>query len=154
VMYDGTLASKIDYTRTFTIDDKGVSVETTLSGDGKEPVAELYETLPVLLRDPQSQGKDDPNPTIEFQAAEKWAPATEAYVEGVKAVRITRFGGAILITFNKPRRMKLSAADWNDTFITRATCRNVMVDLLESGDKPAVLKDAKKVAYRIEPAAK
>jgi hypothetical protein len=30
----------------------------------------------------------------------------------------------------------------------------VLIDLLESGDKPAPLKGAKTVAYRIEPEAK
>ena len=69
-------------------------------------------------------------------------------------MRLTRFGGAVTITFEKPQRAKLSPADWADTWFTKAQSRNVLIDLLESGGKAAAVKEEKKVAYRIEPAAK
>ena len=153
LMYDEPLEGKIAYARTFKIDGKGVSVETTLSGDGAEQVAELYEVLPVYLRDPEKQPKATPT-TIEFQVGGKWAPATAEYQEKVTAVKLTRFGGAVLITFDRPRRVKLSPAVWEDTGFTKSNCRNVLIDLLESGDKAVALKDAKKVGYRIEPVTK
>ena len=154
LVYDGTLEGKIEYARTLAIDSKGVSIETTLSGDGKDVAAELYETFPVFLRDPGIDGKDTPNTTIEFQTGGNWAPATDAFTQGVKAVRITRYTGAVAITFDKPRRVKLSPAEWKDVFLSAANCRNVMVDMLENDDKPAPVKDAKKFGYRIEPVAK
>jgi len=133
--------------------DKGVHVETTLSGDGKDQVAELYETIPVYLRDAQKQAQATPT-TIEFQVGGQWVPATAEYQEKVTAVKLSRFAGAVQITFDHPSRIKLSPTDWTDTVFTRGVCRNVMVDLLEGGDKPAVLKEAKTVGYRIEPAAR
>ena len=147
------VAGKYNYARSFTIDDKGVGVETTVSGDGKEKVAELYETLPVYLRDVEHQAQQVPT-AIEFQVGGKWAPATDQYAEKVQAVRLTRFNGAVVVTFDKPRRVKLSPADWADTWFTKANCRNVLIDLLESGDKPVTLTGPKTVAYRIGPAAK
>jgi hypothetical protein len=59
-----------------------------------------------------------------------------------------------LISFDKPCRVKLSPEEWKDAYLTRAICRNVLVDLLGSANKPAVLNEARTVAYRIEPAAK
>ncbi|MCX5662504.1 MAG: hypothetical protein NTW19_22715 [Planctomycetota bacterium] len=147
--YDDALPGKIDFTREFKLDETGVHVETTVSGDGKETAAELYDVIPVFHRDAAIQ-KEDLVTKIEFQAGGNWAPATEAYVEKVKAVRLTRAGGSVLVTFDSPRRVKLSPTEWKDTYLSGAICRNVMIDLLETGDKPAAVKDAKKVGYRIE----
>ncbi len=148
-----SIADKYDYTRSFSIDEKGVSVETIVRGDGKEQVAELYEVLPVYLRDAKEQAQATPT-TIEFQVGDKWIPATDAFTENVKAVRLTRFKGAVVVTFDRLRRVKLSAVDWADTYLSRATARNVLIDLLECGDKPAALKQPRSVGYRIEPAPK
>lgn len=144
-----SIVGKYDYARTLKLDGTGVRVQTTISGDGKEQVAELYETLPVLLGDTRYQPKEKPT-TIEFLSEGKWAPATEQYAEKVQAVRLTRFTGEVTVTFDAPRRVKLSPSEWVDTGFTRAKFRNVLIDLLESGDKPATLTAAKTVGYRIE----
>lgn len=143
-----TIAGKYDYARSFDVDERGVRVETSVGGDGKDQVAELYETLPVYLREPRLQPKETPT-TIEFQVGGTWSPATERYSEQVQAVRLTRFKGAVVITFERPRRVKLASL-WADTGFTRSHCRNVLIDLLESGDKPTALKERKSVSYRIE----
>ena len=143
------IAGRYDYARTFSLADAGVNVETTIAGDGLEPVAELYETLPVFLRDAKSLGPEDPKTTIEFQVGKDWTAATDAYAANVKAVRITRFTGAVVVSFDRPRRVKLSPADWKDAFLTGAICRNVLIDLLENGDQPAAVQAPRKVSYRI-----
>ncbi|MCX5658258.1 MAG: hypothetical protein NTW19_00880 [Planctomycetota bacterium] len=143
------IAGKYDYTREFKIDNKGVSVETTIAGDGKEQVSELYETFPVFLLDGAVDFGSEPKTTIEFQADGKWAAATEAYTENVKAVRVTRFTGAVELTFDKPRRVKLSPTEWKDAFLSAAVERNVMVDLLENKDQPTAVTGVKRVGYRI-----
>jgi hypothetical protein len=142
------IRGKYDYSRSFQIDEKGVGVETSVRGDGKEPLAELYEVLPIYLRDTKDQPKATPT-VIEFQVGDKWLAATDTPTEKVKAVRLTRFTGAVIVTFDQPRRVKLSAADWADTYLSRGTARNVLIDLLES-DKPTALKDTRKIGYRIE----
>lgn len=148
-----TIAGKYDYARSLKIDEKGVRVETTVRGDGRELVAELYEVLPVYLRESRRQVKEAPT-AIEFQVGGVWSRATEKATDKVQAVRLTRFKGAVLVTFDQPRRVKLSPTEWADTGFTRSTSRNVLIDLLESGDNPATLQEAKKVAYRIEAAVK
>lgn len=150
--YDGELGGKLDYARTFKIDDKGVSVETTITADGKESIAELYEVLPIYLRDPEKQPKATPT-SIEFQVDGKFVPASDQYVKA-QAIKLSRFGGTVLVKFDSARRVKLSPAEWADNWFTKATARNVLIDLLENGDKPANMKGEKKVSYRIETAVK
>jgi len=147
------ITGKYDYKRSFQIDDTGVRVETSVSGDTQEQLAELYEVLPIYLRDIKEQAKATPT-AIEFQVGDKWLPATDMFTANVRAVRLTRFKGAVLVTFDQARRVKLSPAEWADTYLSRATARNVLIDLLESGDKPTALKDTRKVGYRIEPIAR
>jgi hypothetical protein len=146
-LYDDPLDGQVRYRRTFNLDGNGIRVETTVSGDGKDAITELYESLPVYLRDTDKQGSAQPT-VIEFQAGGAWKPATADYAEGVTAVKLTRFGGAVRIAFDRPQRVKLSPSDWQDEFLTRATSRNVVVDLLGSAK---ALTDPVSVAYRIEP---
>jgi hypothetical protein len=146
-LYDDTLDGQVQYRRAFKLDGKGVRVETTVSGDGKEAIAELYEVLPVYLRDTEKQAKAQPT-VIEFQSGGVWKPATAEYAEGVTAVKLTRFNGAVRVAFDQPRRVKLSPADWQDGYLSRAACRNILVDLLGGGKKVA---EPVSVSYRVEP---
>ena len=57
------------------------------------------------------------------------------------AVRLARFGGAVLVEFERPRRVKLGD-EWSDKFLSRVVCRNVLIDLIEQNDKPAVVLEA------------
>lgn len=141
------LAGKIEYERKFESTAAGVRITTTLKGDGKDSIAELYEVLPLFLNEARSQPKV--TATIEFQADGKWLPAADAFKDKVTAVRIARFTGAVTITFDKPCRVKM-APPWADTYQTGATCRNLLIDLLDNGGKPGVVKAAKVVSYRIE----
>lgn len=141
-----SIKGKYEYARTFKIDEQGVSVETTFQGAGPEKIAELYETLPVYLRDAATQPKATPT-AIAFQVGGKWQPATDKFAD-VQAVQLTRFDGAVTITFDRPRRAKLSTADWSDTFLSRGMARNVLIDLLETKD------GVKRLSYRITPLTK
>ena len=80
----------------------------------------------------------------------QWLPATSEYRAKVAAVKLTRFQGEVRIVFDLPQRVKLSPADWTDSFLSRARCRNLMVDLLD-GTAPTVLRGEKMVRYQINP---
>lgn len=149
------LKGRLDYTRTFTIGPDGVKIKTTLNGDGKDTVAELYEVLPVFMRGdkPQIQAKV-PFTKIAFGVDGQYQPATPDWQEAVTAVRLSRFKGAVDVRFDSPQRIKLSADKWHDTYLTRASCQNILIDLLGSNDQPAAITDAKTVSYTIAPAAK
>ncbi|MCE9533054.1 MAG: hypothetical protein K8T89_18300 [Planctomycetes bacterium] len=141
------LVGRLEYARAFTFEEGSIKVESTLRSTGQDTIAELYETIPVFLRDTQMQPKATPT-AIEFRIGDAWKPASEIWFEGVTAVRLTRFDGAVEIVFEQPRRVKLSPAEWVDTYLSRIACRNVLIDLLENKDKPKVLREAA-VSYRV-----
>ena len=142
------LQGVIEYAREFKLDDKGVSVTTTVKGDGEDNVAELYEVIPVFHRDSDKEGLVT---KIEFQAGGAWGVPTDAYTANVTAIRLSRFSGAVTITFDTPRRAKLAPSEWKDTYLSQAVCRNVLIDLLESGDKVVPVGKPKSVRYHIAP---
>ncbi len=146
---EGGMEGKLDYARSFSIDGKAIAVQTTISGDGKESIAELYESIPVYLRAAKRQAQVVPT-VIEFQSGDTWAPGGTAYMENVQAVRLTRFDGAVLISFDQPRRVKLAPDEWKGEYLNSAMCRTVLIDMLENNDKPAPVTVAKTVSYRIE----
>ena len=142
----------LDYTRRFESTASGVRITTTVKADSPDAVAELYETLPVFLREAGEQRKVVPT-SIEFQVGGKWSPATEALTANVSAARLRRFDGAVDAIFDQPATVKL-APPWADTYMSHAACRNLLIDLLGNGGEPAVIKDVRKVSYQIQPVAK
>lgn len=76
-------------------------------------------------------------------------PATAEYQENVTAVKLTRFRGAVQVLFDRPQRVKLSPAVWADNYLSRARCRNVLIDLLENQSMPQVWKGEKRLSYQI-----
>jgi hypothetical protein len=102
----------------------------------------LYETLPVFHREGRAPQLDESISTkIDFLVKRRWQKATEEFQDDVAVVRLIRFNGEVRITFDEPQRMKLSSSEWKDTFMTRAVCRNVLIDLRST--------DTKTVSYTI-----
>ncbi len=141
-----SLAGRIDYARTLRIDEKAVRVETAISSDGRDSVAELYETIPVYLGDKETTNAAV---SIELQVGGKWLAADTNLTAEVQAVRVTRFSGAVQIKFDKPQSVKLSPGVWQDRYLTTAKCRNVMIDLRHGATQPAPLKEPVRCAYTI-----
>ena len=136
------LKSRINYRRVLSIKRDSIRIETAVSTSDADELSELYESLPVFHREGRAPQLDESLTTrIEFLVNRRWQPATEEPQDGVTVIRLTRFNGEVRITFDEPQRLKLSPQDWKDTYITRAVCRNIMVDLLAS--------DTKTVAYTI-----
>lgn len=144
------LSGKLAYQRKFIMRPQAIEIQTTVKSDGTEKLTELYETLPVFLRDAKRQAMAEPT-SIEFEVDGKWMPGTVEFAEAVSRVRLKRFDGAVLITFDRPRRVKLSAEDWQDTYLTRGVCRNVMIDLLDDSSENGNFRSAQ-VGYRLEAA--
>ena len=136
------LNGRIDYRRTFQFNRDSLRIETTVTADGTDTLKELYESIPVFHREGQRPQVDESIATkIEFLVAGRWQLATEKPRDDVSSVRLTRFTGEVRITFDEPQRLKLSPAEWKDTYMTRAVCRNILIDLLPI--------ETKTVAYTI-----
>lgn len=136
------------YERSFTGAPAGLTVTTKVASGGQEQLAELYETIPVFLRETARQKPA----TIRFEKGGAWIEATATPTAAVTAVRVDRFTGAVVIRFARPRTVRLSPTVWQDGFQTRAECRTVLVDLLEAPARPAALTAAS-VQYTITPLA-
>ena len=148
VLFTGTL----DYTRRFDSTATGVRITTTLKADSKDAVAELYEVVPVFLRDRDEQRSVTPT-AIEFLVGGEWLPATETLTSKVTAARLHRCDGAVDVIFDRPSRVKLAPV-WNCTYMCYPSCRNLLIDLLENTGTPAAIQALREVSYRIEAVAK
>lgn len=149
---DRALQGRLDYARSFRLAPDGVRIETRVAGDGADMLTELYEVIPALHRD-YHQGTGV-TARIEFRQGGAWVAASPALAENVTAIRITRFNGAAIVTLDRARRVKLSPGETSEGFLTGGVSRNILIDLLENSDKPAAIKEAKSVSYRIEPAGR
>lgn len=120
-------ATDLRYERRFLLDADGVKVHTSIKSDGKEKLTELYETIPILLRENESQKL----PAIQVQAAGQWTEARPQPQAKVTAVKVRRFEGTIQISFSRPVTAALSPDIWRDGFQTQAQCRTLLIGLLE-----------------------
>ncbi|MBM4067674.1 MAG: hypothetical protein FJ271_01830 [Planctomycetes bacterium] len=119
------------YQRRFAISRAGVTVTTTLKTRAPAQFKELRETLPLFLHE-EAQVKNA-GVKIEFQVQDRWMQAVARPVADVKAVRVQRLKGGMLLTFDRPRTVEVSPRNWTDGYQTRATCRTLLVGLLQSG---------------------
>lgn len=147
-LYDGPLTGEIAYRRGFDIGADDIRVTTTLTGDGKDRIAELYETLPVFHRNDHRH--DGPETGITFLTGTDWVDATPEPLKGVAVIRLQRFEGTVEIRFDRPRTVKLAPQAWEGEFLTRALCRTILVDLLENDGKPGTVSGEKNIAYSIK----
>lgn len=148
---DAILTGDVRYTRGFTLDESGLAVESAVVGDGRDKFAELYEVIPVFLGENYA-GRPDSAPTVDitYIINNQPAPATVEPVSGVTAIHIDRQQGGVDIVLAKPARVRLSPGTWVDGYLSSATCRNVMIDLLDGQERPDLPVNSR-VFYRIVP---
>ena len=155
VQVEGPLAigkneSALRYQRTFLAQPQGVTIRTSLRA--KEPIAlkELYESLPLFLHDaPQVQ---DARVTVQFQVEGQWRDGATVPQANVKAIRVERFRGALLVTLDRPRTVQLASSQWKDGYQTRATCQTVLIHLLDGAGPQRM--DAASIEYTLAAASR
>lgn len=132
---DKAFSGRIDYSRSFRISRDGLRIATTVTAVDTGPLSEMYETLPVFHREGRAPQLDESIATnIEFLTSGRWGPATEDPQDSVTAVRLTRFNGKVKVTFDEPQQLRLSPSEWKDTYMTRAVCRNILINCLPASD--------------------
>jgi hypothetical protein len=156
-----TLTGEVRYERAFQMRENGLHVTSVLHSDETDTLTELWETLPVFLRDGRDQ-KDLPDTAIELRVKDSWLRVVEApgadkskstaagqLVGAVEAVRLTRFGASVVIRFDQPQRVKPAAEVWAGGYQSSNRIRNLHIDLLGSGGKAVRLPAQVKVSYEI-----
>lgn len=140
------LKGKVDYERRFELSDAGLKVRTTLRSDRTDRFRSVHEILPVFLYNAAKAPKPD-LVRILYRDGESWKPVpADKPVKTVK-LRVIRYTGAIDIELDRARAVKLSANDWTDGYMSSATCRNVLIDLLEA-DKASPFETLE-ISYRL-----
>lgn len=144
---DNSITGVVNYSREFSFEEKGLKVTSTITSDETDQVAELWDMIPVFI---STEADGDNDAIIQFYEQGEWIEATPALHAGVTAIRSTRFGNAVAIYFESPRRVKLSADVWSSSKTT-ARVRNVMVDMLDAESGVMQMPAIASVQYRIMP---
>jgi len=149
---DRVLYGEASYSRRFKLDQRGLEIQSTVKADGQDKLAELYDVIPVFLGDGYaSRPKTAPTTEIWFKVGEQWVEATSSMQSNVQAIEVRRqTKGAVVIELAGPARVRLSPEPWVDGYLSNANCRNIMIDLMDNADRPAVLRAAT-IRYRIRP---
>ncbi len=151
----GALTSPLDYRRTFLVGQGGVDVTTTLTGDGSNIVDELSETLPFFIGLAWEQDFERIAPrlivthgdgTRERFDLKALHEATDAPLDDVVSLTYERFGGALEVTFDAPRRIRLGSYVAATEYQWSPVSRVVRVELV-SEPTPFV---AASVSYHIQ----
>ena len=134
---DDELKGSVEYLREFRLDKTGVQVSSGLKSGSLGKVQELWEMIPVYFGDWYFHRKA-PVGDVTFRVSGAWQAASETEVEADR-VRLSRYGKHAYITFDKPRRMKLSPQPQaKDRSYGNAIVRNIMIDLRTADGRPSV----------------
>ena len=138
----------VSYRRRFALEESGLRVESELLSLGNDQLSELWESLPIFLN--PTRGAKSEDTRLEFRLDGQWRPASEELTSGVEAVRATRFGGGVLIRFEAPQRLRLSAPIVTK-YQKQDRLQNLEIDLLGSQGRPAAMPKQVSVRYLISP---
>jgi hypothetical protein len=151
-MYDasrrGVSPSGCGYERTFVMDEARLEVRTTVVSDGTQRFRELYETIPVVLRERPRQ----PATEIEFRVGGTWSAARPGRTAAVQAARLSRFSGSVLVAFDEPRTLHLGEQPWRDGYQTPVECCTLRIDLLDGRAGDGTIGTVRS-GYALSPAA-
>lgn len=129
------------YSRHIEVSAAGVRVETSLDAASPVMLDELFEVLPISI-----SLQNDPATAIEYEIdGGGTIPAGASAVDDVAAVVITRFEGAMRITFDAPQRVALADEERTSSYQWSPVTRNLWIVL---ADAPAEI-NAVAVAYVI-----
>jgi len=152
---NGCIVGDVCYSRRIGMGERGVAVESSIRGDGKDLVTELVEVIPLALFDPTRQSTRPaagppklPPYRVVFESGSRTFAAGEEFSDEVEAVVIQRFDGRVRIRFGEPQRVRLNTI-WEDDYQSRMAIRNLMIDLMRGNSGPQPLVSGS-VAYLIE----
>ncbi len=146
--HNNSIEGLVEFRRRLLFEERGILIESSLIADGADQVAELYEVIPLFLG--EVQNLDDIPHRIQLRSGDNWLDATADFQDDVTAVRVERFNGALSITFQQPQRVRLADRPFETTYMSHASTRNLLVDLLPGNRRPAPLPSVT-IRYRISP---
>lgn len=125
---DFAVTPGLTYQRTFDVDRTGVTVKSMVYSDGVDTIKELYDTIPVYLRDSIDDVDDA---VIKYLVDETWATLTTTPTV-VRKISITRNGYTTIITFKKKQTVSLVANVWTTSYQTKARLQGIDIHMVTS----------------------
>ena len=142
----GALNGPVEYQRIFEQTPEGLKITSTMNtNDADESVTQLWEAIPIFLRDGVRQEEDA---EIDFLVNGDWESATAAAVES-EAIRIKRFDKYAYMFFEEPETMKLSPEVWTTSYQSNSRIRIIHIDMLGSLGEAVPLPHSVTLSYLI-----
>lgn len=135
------LGGELSYTRRFTVHDDRLAVATTVRGDGRDRLREMFETIPLYLG-PPVRDRPPEDVAVLVERGGTWVELGADAVENVRRLRLRRRDGVVDLSFDAPARVQLAPKHWQDRYQSRVLCRNILIHLplpdaaAGSGDTP------------------
>jgi hypothetical protein len=122
------LVGELTYTRRFTMHDDRLTVATTVRGDGRDRLRDMFETIPLYLGSPvRDRQPEDVAVLVERDG--RWVNLTVEAVDGVRRLRLRRRDGVVDLSLDAPGRVQLASQNWQDRYQSRVVCRNILIHL-------------------------
>lgn len=142
---------KVRYERLIMRINSGIRVVTTIHSDGNDTVSELWESIPIYLRDANLQSNLN-RTSIEYFNGSTWHALSDDHVE-TSVVRLGRtFGndtGFVFLLFDSDVTLKLSGEVWTPDYQTQAEERTIHIDLHGNPGTPSQMNHSVTVGYNI-----
>ena len=145
---NNAIQGKVNFSRNFEISAAGVTITSTLKSDGKDQAKELWEMIPIFLKN-TDYGSSKTQINLQVNG-NKWVTGSTSATSGVTAIQLKRFNGSVYITFDNPQTVKLSSAR-SISYQIYVQTQNIMIDMLHSDGKTISLPKQTSVTYTLSP---
>ena len=138
----------------------GIKVQRTVTSDQSITITDLWDTIPVFLRDcapPFGNEGDDglecglSETEISFWNGSGYTPMS-TNISNTTRIRLTRdFGSGpkhVYVAFEESQRVKLSDQTWHGSYMSDNSLRNIFIDL-KNGDGTVSMPATASVTYTI-----
>lgn len=135
------ITTGMTYERIFDVDETGLTVQSIIYSDGEDNINEMWEVLPVYLRDSVDDVSDG---TIRYHDAGVWTTLTTSEIT-TRRIAITRNNHSVIVEFKGKKRLKLGPL-WTTTYQDDARIQPVHVRVVNGS---GTLPDYTELSYKI-----
>lgn len=109
---DGGVTRGLRYHRIFDVDATGLTVSSAIYSDGVDDVSEMYETIPLYLRDSTDDATDA---TIRYHSGGSWSTLGTTFIQ-TRRIAHTRNDSTVIIEFDSKRWVRLTDNPWTTVY--------------------------------------
>ncbi|RMH20638.1 MAG: hypothetical protein D6698_03875, partial [Gammaproteobacteria bacterium] len=148
---DSEVTGLVTVANTFEAVQDGIRIthqwDADATAQANDYIPALDAVIPVLVNDPGWGTTLNDDATIEFDDG-GWAFATTTAVT-TQYIRIGRNGSYVYVILDQPRQVRLSDAEWVNTYQGNQRYRNILVNMHPSPGTPVLFPATSTVTYTI-----